>query len=139
MVLESQDRQLLRQQCYVDGNWINANNGRTLDVTNPAAGGRIATVPDMGAAEARFAIAAATMAFRPWAAKTAKERAVILRRWFELMMEHQADLAKLMTAEQGKPLAEARGEIARNRVLAARARSTEFWISRNSSIYVWAA
>jgi len=111
MVLELKDPQLQRQQCYVDGKWIDADNGRTLDVTNPAAGGRIATVPEMGAAEARFAIAAAATAFRPWAAKTAKERAVILRRWFELMIEHQADLAMLMTAEQGKPLAEARDEI----------------------------
>jgi len=106
------DTSLLRQQCYIDGAWIDADDGGTLEVTNPANGHKLGTVPKMGAGETARAIAAANAAWPAWRAKTAKERAGILRRWFELMLENQEDLAALMTAEQGKPLAESRGEVA---------------------------
>jgi succinate-semialdehyde dehydrogenase/glutarate-semialdehyde dehydrogenase len=107
-----QDPALLRHQCLVGGAWVNAANGATLAVRNPATGATLGTVPDVGAAETRQAIQAAAGALAKWAARSAKERAVILRSWFELILAHQSDLATLMTAEQGKPLAEARGEIA---------------------------
>src|SRR5579875_2920189 len=100
------DEKLFRQQAYIDGEWVDAIGGATLAVEDPASGERLGTVPKMGAEETRRAIAAAARA------RTAKERAQILRRWYELMMANQEDLARLMTAEQGKPLAEARGEIA---------------------------
>jgi succinate-semialdehyde dehydrogenase/glutarate-semialdehyde dehydrogenase len=106
------DAKLFRQQCYIDGAWADADGGGTIPVENPANGERLGTVPKMGAAETRRAIAAADAALPAWRAKTAKERAVILRKWFELMMANQEDLAQLMTAEQGKPLTESRGEIA---------------------------
>jgi succinate-semialdehyde dehydrogenase / glutarate-semialdehyde dehydrogenase len=106
------DSNLLRMQAYIGGKWENANGGATHDVINPASREKIGTVPDMGAAETRRAIEAAHAAFPAWAAKTAKERATVLRRWYELMMANQEDLAALMTAEQGKPLAESKGEIA---------------------------
>jgi succinate-semialdehyde dehydrogenase/glutarate-semialdehyde dehydrogenase len=102
---------LLRQQAYIDGQWVDADDGATFDVTDPANGDSIASVPAMGAAETRRAIEAANAAWPAWRSKTAKERAAILRRWFELMLANQADLAALMTAEQGKPLAESAGEI----------------------------
>jgi succinate-semialdehyde dehydrogenase/glutarate-semialdehyde dehydrogenase len=105
------DPTLLRQQCYVDGAWIDADSGGTVAVTNPATGEVIGTVPSLGAAETRRAIEAASAAFPAWAAKTAKERSAILRRWNDLLLANADDLAVLMTAEQGKPLAEARGEI----------------------------
>jgi succinate-semialdehyde dehydrogenase / glutarate-semialdehyde dehydrogenase len=101
---------LLREAAYLAGEW--ATTEATIDVTNPATGGLLATVPRMGAAETRRAIEAAQAAMGPWAAKTAKERSVVLRRWFDLIMSNQDDLARIMTAEQGKPLAEAKGEIA---------------------------
>jgi len=106
------DPTLLRQQCYIDGEWSDADSRRTLEVTNPASGERIGSIPDAGSAETRRAIEAAARAFPAWAARTAKDRAVILRRWSELMLAHQDDLATLMTAEQGKPFAESKGEIA---------------------------
>jgi succinate-semialdehyde dehydrogenase/glutarate-semialdehyde dehydrogenase len=106
------DATLFRQQAYLDGAWVDADGGATIDVDNPATGDVLGTVPKMGAAETRRAIEAAEAALPGWRAKTAKERAQILRRWFELMMANQEDLAALMTAEQGKPLAESRGEIA---------------------------
>src|SRR5580658_6876098 len=105
------DSNLLRTQAYIGGKWENANSGGTRDVVNPATHEKIGTIPDMGAAETRRAIEAAKAAFPSWAAKTAKERAAILRRWYELMIANQDDLATLMTAEQGKPLAESKGEI----------------------------
>jgi succinate-semialdehyde dehydrogenase/glutarate-semialdehyde dehydrogenase len=105
------DGGLLRQQCYIDGAWVDADAGAVTKVVNPADGGVIGSVPNMGAEETRRAIAAADRAWPEWRARTAKERAVILRRWYELMMANQEDLARLMTAEQGKPLAEARGEV----------------------------
>ncbi|MBX3703357.1 MAG: NAD-dependent succinate-semialdehyde dehydrogenase [Steroidobacteraceae bacterium] len=106
------DPALLRQQCFVNGAWVNARGGATLPVTNPATGATLGAVPAFAAADTEAAVAAAYAAFPAWAAKTAKERAVILRRWYELIMANAADLAKLMTAEQGKPLAESKGEIA---------------------------
>ncbi len=111
-MLKLKDATLLRQQAYVEGVWTNADGDGTREVLNPASGERIGTVPNMGAAETRRAIEAAKRAFPTWAAKTAKERATVLRRWFDLMMANQDDLAVLMTAEQGKPLAESKGEIA---------------------------
>lgn len=106
------DPSLLHTQAYIDGAWIDGDGGRTLAVINPATGEEIAHVPRLGVAETRRAIEAAHAAFKSWRAKTAKERARILRRWADLMMEHQEDLAVILTSEQGKPLAEARGEIA---------------------------
>jgi succinate-semialdehyde dehydrogenase/glutarate-semialdehyde dehydrogenase len=106
------DEKLFRTQCYVDGQWCAAASGKTFAVTNPATGERIAEVPDMGAAETRRAIDAADAALPGWRSKTAKERSNVLRRWFELVMAAQDDLGALLTAEQGKPLGEARGEIA---------------------------
>ena len=109
--MKLKDSSLFRQQCYVDGAWIGAPGGAALDVTNPATGARIGTVPVLGAAETEQAVAAAHRAFPAWAAKTAKERGALLRRWFELIVANADDIGTLMTAEQGKPLAEARGEV----------------------------
>lgn len=106
------DESLLRQAAYINGEWVQADDGATITVTNPANGETLGTVPKMGAAETRRAIAAADAAMAGWRALTAKERAVILRRWNDLMIEATEDLALLMTLEQGKPLAESRGEIA---------------------------
>ncbi|MEA3109887.1 MAG: succinate-semialdehyde dehydrogenase / glutarate-semialdehyde dehydrogenase [Gammaproteobacteria bacterium] len=106
------DPRLFREQCFIDGSWVGADGGSTLPVHNPATAAALGTVPNMGAGETRRAIAAAAAALPPWAARTAKERAVLLRRWFDLMLANQDDLAVLMTAEQGKPLAESKGEIA---------------------------
>jgi succinate-semialdehyde dehydrogenase / glutarate-semialdehyde dehydrogenase len=106
------DDYLLRQKAYVNGAWCDADEGGTLPVANPATGQVIGTVPRMGAAETRRAIEAAAAAWPAWRKRTAKERATVLRRWFELLLANQEDLAILMTAEQGKPLAESRGEIA---------------------------
>ncbi|ENJ2929969.1 aldehyde dehydrogenase family protein [Escherichia coli] len=105
------DSNLFRQQALINGEWLDANNGEAIDVTNPANGDKLGSVPKMGADETRAAIDAANRALPAWRALTAKERATILRNWFNLMMEHQDDLARLMTLEQGKPLAEAKGEI----------------------------
>jgi succinate-semialdehyde dehydrogenase / glutarate-semialdehyde dehydrogenase len=110
--MQLKDPTLLRTQAHINGEWVNAANHATHDVLNPASREKIGTVPDMGVAETRRAIEAASAAFPAWAARTAKERGAILRRWFDLMMAHQDDLALIMTAEQGKPLAEAKGEIA---------------------------
>lgn len=106
------DPTLLHQKCFIDGVWVDADSGATIPVTNPATGETIGTIPRMGAAETRRAIEAAHRAFPAWRARTAQERSTILRRWFELLLANQEDLAILMTAEQGKPLAESRGEIA---------------------------
>jgi succinate-semialdehyde dehydrogenase / glutarate-semialdehyde dehydrogenase len=111
MSLKLNDGALLRELCFIDGDWSAADNGATLEVTNPASGQKLGSIPNLGAAETRRAIAAASAALPAWKARTAKERSVILRRWFELMIEHQEDLAALMTAEQGKPLAESKTEI----------------------------
>jgi succinate-semialdehyde dehydrogenase/glutarate-semialdehyde dehydrogenase len=112
LALELKDAGLLRMQAYVAGAWMHAANGATRDVFNPATAKKLGTVPNMGAAETRSAIEAAAKALPAWAKKTAQERALILRRWYDLMLANQDDLARIMTAEQGKPFAEARAEIA---------------------------
>lgn len=109
--MQLNDPTLFRQQAFIDGRWRDASSGENLGVTNPANGQQLGRVPKMGAEETREAIDAAARALPAWRALTARERATILRRWFDLMMEHQDDLARLMTLEQGKPLAEAKGEI----------------------------
>jgi len=106
------DPKLFHQQCYIDGQWVDADGGQTIAVTNPATGGVIGTIPKMGASETRRGIEAADRALKAWGARTAKERSAVLRKWFDLMMANQDDLALIMTSEQGKPLAEAKGEIA---------------------------
>ena len=106
------DPKLFRQACYVDGTWVQARSGATINVDNPATGEVVGTVPKFGGAETRDAIEAADRALPAWRKKTAKERAAVLRRWFELMMANQDDLGRLMTIEQGKPITESRGEVA---------------------------
>src|SRR5579885_2808427 len=106
------DDRLFRRQCYVDGRWIDAESGSVDSIRNPANGRVIGTVPVLGASEARRAIAAAESALDGWRALSARERSTLLRRWFELCVQNQEDLAAILTLEQGKPLAEARGEIA---------------------------
>ncbi|EHD14958.1 succinate-semialdehyde dehydrogenase I [Commensalibacter intestini A911] len=103
---------LFRQQCYINGQWLDADNGQTINVTNPATNDVIGTVPKMGTDETRKAIEVAEKAQVAWRRKTAKERSAILRRWYDLLLKNQEDLALLLTLEQGKPLAEAKGEIA---------------------------
>jgi succinate-semialdehyde dehydrogenase/glutarate-semialdehyde dehydrogenase len=110
-MLNLKDPSLLRQQAYIDGAWCDALEGRTVTVTNPATGESLGTVPHMGAAETRRAIEAANAAWPEWSKKTAHERARILRKWNDLMLENVDDLAAIMTAEQGKPLAESKGEV----------------------------
>jgi len=111
MSLNLKDASLFRQQCYIDGKWADADSGETVEVNNPATGESLGTIPKMGRDETTRAIEAAEKAWPAWRAKTAKERGAILRRWFNLMIENQEDLGRLMTMEQGKPLAEAMGEI----------------------------
>src|SRR5262249_22829253 len=106
------DPKLFRQACYVDGAWVEAASKAAIDVDNPATGEVIGTVPRLGRAETRAAIESAARAFPAWRRKTAKDRAAIMRRWFDLMMANQEDLARLMTIEQGKPLVESTGEVA---------------------------
>jgi succinate-semialdehyde dehydrogenase/glutarate-semialdehyde dehydrogenase len=105
------DSKLFRQQCYIDGAWLDADAGTTIVVTNPANNEELGTVPKMGTAETRRAIEAADAALPAWRARTAKDRSALLHRWFELMLEHKQDLAMIMTAEQGKPLTGSLGEI----------------------------
>ena len=106
------DQNLFKQQCIIDGRWMDALNGKLIEVGNPATDAHIGHIPNMGALETEMAITAAAGALAEWSATSAKERAVLLRRWFELMMQSQDDLARIMTLEQGKPLPESRGEIA---------------------------
>ena len=106
------DNALFRQQCHIDGAWCDADDGDAMAVADPATGEVLGSVPRMGAGETRRAIAAAAGALPAWRALTARQRAAILRRWHDLMLEHREDLALVMTREQGKPLAESRGEIA---------------------------
>jgi succinate-semialdehyde dehydrogenase/glutarate-semialdehyde dehydrogenase len=110
--LKLEDPALLKQQCYVNGAWLEAPGGASLPVHNPATGAQLGTVPAFDAASTELAVGAAHAAFPAWAAKTAKERSILLRRWHDLILLNAADLAILMTAEQGKPLAESKGEIA---------------------------
>jgi succinate-semialdehyde dehydrogenase/glutarate-semialdehyde dehydrogenase len=112
MSLDLSDPTLLRTQAYIDGKWTDADDGATLDILNPASGACVAKVAKVGVAETTRAIEAAERAFVTWRQKTAKERASLLRGWFNLMMAAQEDLARILTAEMGKVLAEARGEIA---------------------------
>lgn len=105
------DSSLFRQQCYINGQWSDADSGDTINVTNPATGNVIGSVPKMETDETRRAIEAANASWRGWRNLLAKERSVILRKWFDLMIENAEDLATIMTAEQGKPLAESKGEI----------------------------
>ena len=109
--MKLKDSKLFRQQCYVDGRWVDADNRESIPVNNPADNSILGTVPKMGADETRRAIEAAERALPEWRARTGKERAAVLRKLYELMIENQEDLAQLMTAEQGKPLTESRGEI----------------------------
>jgi len=109
--MQLRDKKLFREQCYVNGEWVNADSGETFDVNNPATNDRLGSVPKMGAPETRRAVKSASDAYPAWRSRTAKERGAILRKWYELMLEHQEDLAFLMTSEQGKPLSEARGEV----------------------------
>jgi succinate-semialdehyde dehydrogenase / glutarate-semialdehyde dehydrogenase len=111
-MIKLKDQALLRYKAFINNSWTEALSGYHLSVTNPATGETIGNVPDMGAAETNMAIEAANAALPSWRSQTAKERANILHQWFSLMMKHQDDLARIMTAEQGKPLAESRGEIA---------------------------
>ncbi len=106
------DPTLLRQKCFIDGQWINAADGASTQIVNPATGAVLGTVPEVSPQQARTAIEAAARAQPRWAARTAQERSHTLRRWFELIMANHADLASIMTAEQGKPLRESRDEIA---------------------------
>ena len=110
--MQFKDPTLLRANSYIDGRWTSADSGATLPVTDPATGAVLGEVPLMGAAETARAVAAAEAALPAWRAKTAKERAGILRRWFELIIASSDDLAQMITAECGKPLAEAKGEVA---------------------------
>src|ERR1700740_1223355 len=110
--IDLKDMRLFREACYVDGKWVQAAGSETVSVDNPATGEIIGHVPKLSGAETRHAIEAANEAFKSWSARTAKERAIVLRKWFDLMMENQEDLARLMTLEQGKPLTESRGEVA---------------------------
>ena len=105
------DQGLFHTKCYIDGDWTDADSGETIEVANPANGEVLGTVPRMGAAETRRAIAAADAAWPAWRARTGKERGAVLRGWYDLMLEHLDDLGMIMTLEQGKPLAEAKGEI----------------------------
>src|SRR5450631_3855233 len=106
-----QDQRLFRELAFIDGSWVAADGGGTLAVQNPATAEKLGVIPAMGTAETRRAIAAAADALPAWAARTAKDRSLVLRKWFDLMLASQEDLAVLMTAEQGKPLAESKGEI----------------------------
>jgi succinate-semialdehyde dehydrogenase/glutarate-semialdehyde dehydrogenase len=110
MMLNLTDKSLLKEECLIDGQWIGSD--QKIAVTNPATGEHIANVPKFGVAQTKQAIEAANRAWPAWRARTAKERSAVLNRWFDLIMANQEDLARIMTAEQGKPLAEARGEIA---------------------------
>jgi len=110
--MQLNDPSLFRQQALLDGRWCDADDGRTCPVTNPATGELLGTVPNMGAAETARAIAAAEAAWPAWRAQTAHERSAVLRAWYDLILANAGDLAMIMTLEQGKPLAEARGEIA---------------------------
>ncbi|MEX8192893.1 NAD-dependent succinate-semialdehyde dehydrogenase [Comamonas guangdongensis] len=112
MALQLRDPGLLKNLCLIDGQWLAARDGSGIEVNNPATGELLSTVPGMGAAETQAAIDAAERAFVEWKTRTAEQRAAVLHKWFELLLQHQEDLAQIMTAEQGKPLAESRGEIA---------------------------
>ena len=108
------NKKLFKQQCFIDGEWVDSQSKRTIDVNNPASQEIIGTVPNCGKEETIIAIEAAEKSWNSWKSKTAKERSNILKNWFHLIEDNHEDLAKLMTIEQGKPLAEAKGEIEKN-------------------------
>jgi len=110
-IMKIKDQRLFRQQCYVDGAWIDADSKETVKVNNPADDSILGTIPKFGRNETRRAIEAANAAYPAWRAKTAKERSIILRKFYDLMIENIDDLATILTLEQGKPLAESKGEI----------------------------
>lgn len=110
--MQLQHTALFRQQCYIDGQWVDTASRKTISVVNPADGKEIGTVPSLGAEDVRHAIATADRALRSWRNRTAVDRSNLIRRWFDLCMANQEDLATILTMEQGKPLAESRGEIA---------------------------
>jgi succinate-semialdehyde dehydrogenase/glutarate-semialdehyde dehydrogenase len=110
--MQLNDGELLREACFINGDWVDADDRSTRDIINPANGNVLASVPNMGTAETKRAIEIAETAFLSWREKTAAERAGVLRRWYELMLEHKQDLATIMTLEQGKPFAESLGEVA---------------------------
>src|SRR5690606_37909019 len=110
LALKLDDPLLLRNQCFINGQWINADSRESIDVSDPASGALVGRVPRMGEAETERAIQAAERALPAWRARTAADRAAILHRWYELLMQNQEDLARLMTLEQGKPISESRGE-----------------------------
>ena len=110
--MKLQDQSLFKEQAYINGEWVSSDDGSTFEIVNPATGDVIGTAPDMGADETRRAIEAANAAWPAWQAKTAKERAILLRAVFDEMMKHQEDLAHIITLECGKPLAESMGEVA---------------------------
>ena len=109
--MKIQNQELFQTRCYINGNWVNSNNNETIEVNNPSDLKNIGSVPKCGRNEAKIAIEAAEKALPKWKSKTAKERSILLRKWFDLIMLHQEDLAKIMTIEQGKPINESRGEI----------------------------
>ncbi|SVC31040.1 uncharacterized protein METZ01_LOCUS283894, partial [marine metagenome] len=109
--MEIKNKELFKQQCFVNGKWINANNNEKIEVNNPATLEIIGSVPKCDADETKNAIESANSAFKDWKIKTAKERSIVLKKWHDLILENIDDLAHIMTVEQGKPLAEAKGEI----------------------------
>lgn len=112
--MQIQDKALLQTQCFINGEWTSSTSGEVMEISNPADGQCIARVPRLAAEEVDSAIQAAHRALPAWRARTAKERAALLRKWFELIVEHADDLARILTAEQGKPIAEAKGEVLAN-------------------------
>lgn len=112
MSLQLNNPALLRERAYINGQWVSARSGQSFTVSNPANGELLASVPNMNGDDTQRAIEAAEAAWPAWRSTPAKERATILRKWFNLLLDNQEDLARLMTAEQGKPLAESRGEVA---------------------------
>ena len=110
-MLELRDPSLLAENAYINGVWCGAASNETFEVTNPSTGESLARLPNLGVEDARRAIDAAEVAQKDWARRVAKERSGILRKWYELMIDNADDLAAILTAEMGKPLAEAKGEI----------------------------
>ena len=109
--MELKNKSLFKQKCYIGGEWDKSYSGETIDVDNPATQEKIGFVPKCGKKETNDAIVSANAAFSNWKSKTAKERSIILKKWHDLIIENIDDLAHIMTVEQGKPLAEAKGEI----------------------------
>ena len=110
--MEIKNTDLFKEQCYINGEWVNSNNNEFIKVNNPATLEIIGKVPKCGAEETKVAIEAANTSWDNWKGKSSKDRSIILRKWFDLIMVNQEDLAQIMTIEQGKPISESRGEIA---------------------------